>query len=100
MFGLTKRPLAKLAECPSCACDVGVRVAVAYRQAGGQADKAGVVTECVRCGCRYTALADGRVIAFRATVRAPEAQGGGQPGGQATGGPGWLDDDMVTLPTP
>lgn len=99
MLRLPWQPLARMAECPSCLCDVGIRIAVAYRQAGEAQERAGTVTECVRCGCRYTALRAGGTIAFRAAVRpAAPGQQAATPGGQATGGPGWLDDDMVTLP--
>ena len=92
-------PLAKLAECPSCACEVAVEVLIAWKHAGQERERAGVVCECVRCGARYTVLDAGGAIAYgrRQAVQAAPARAGGQvPGGEGTEGGGSLFGDMVT----
>ena len=101
-----RNALAALAACPGCACDVSVEVMIAWRHAGVQRDKAGVVCECVRCGGRYTVLSTGAVVRYGMGGQAVAAQAGraqvgtdrmaGGPGGQGTGGGGSFIDDMVT----
>ena len=106
-FSLFKRnALAQLAVCPSCSCDVFVRVLVAYRMAGERREQAGDVCECVRCGQRVTVLTQGGIIAYGrnrvaggqnlATARAGTDRVAGGPGGEGTEGGGSLFGDMVT----
>lgn len=99
-FNLFKRnSLAQLAVCPSCACDVFVRVLVAYRMAGERREQAGDVCECVQCGQRVTVLTSGGIITYgrRQAVQAAPVRAGGQaPGGEGTEGGGSLFGDMVT----
>ena len=97
-------PLAQLATCPACQCDVFVRVLVAYRLAGERREVAGDVCECVRCGQRVTVLTQGGIIAYgRNRVGAPSNASNGPagwrvqpPGGEGTEGGGALFGDMVT----
>ena len=101
-----RAPLAQLAVCPSCACDVAVEVMVAWKHAGQERERAGVVCECVRCGARYTVLDNGGAIAYgrnRAPVGVAHDSvavngraGGRMPGGEGTEGGGSLFGDMVT----
>ena len=85
-------------ECPSCRGDVWVPQLRAYRYAAGRREHAGDVAQCAACGCVVTLLRDGGVVrmagARAAAARPAEAR---PPGGQATGRPGELDPDMVTL---
>jgi len=92
-------PLAQIAACPSCACEVAVEVMVAYRHAGQVRERAGVVCECVRCGARYTVLDAGGAITYgrrQAVAQAQPRAGGQVPGGEGTEGGGSLFGDMVT----
>lgn len=100
MFDRFRTPIAALASCPGCACDVAVRIAVAYRKAGEREERAGVVLDCVRCGQRYTALDAGGVVAFGrggAVAGAGERAGVQAPGGVGDGGGAGLFADMETL---
>lgn len=101
-------PIAALASCPGCACDVSVRIAVAYRKAGKREERVGTVLDCVRCGARYTALDDGGVVAYGrgagahgasvARVGAGSAGAtGASPGGAGDGAGASLFADMETL---
>ena len=101
-------PIAALASCPGCACDVAIRIAVAYRKAGKREERVGTVLDCVRCGARYTALDAGGVVAYGRSAGNVGAQGAsvgaarGGAGAGATGGAGdgagaSLFADMETL---
>ena len=101
-----RAPLAQIAVCPSCACEVAVEVLIAWKHAGQERERAGVVCECVRCGARYTVLDNGGAIAYGrnrvatgqnlATARAGTDRVAGMPGGEGTEGGGSLFGDMVT----
>lgn len=107
---LFKRELARVAQCPSCQCEVLTPVLKAYRVAGRERAQVGTVYDCVRCGMRCTVLYGGEVIALlgarasvagaRGTGERGAGEGAGVPvaGGARDGRGGWLDDDMVTLP--
>lgn len=100
LFARKDIPLAALAACPACKCDVFVRVLVAYRLAGERREVAGDVCECVQCGQRVTVLTSGGMIAYgrqRAAVSSQPVPGrAAVPGGEATEGGGSLFGDMVT----
>lgn len=96
--------IAAPAACPSCAGTVWVPMLKAYRYAGSAREHAGDVADCAACGCRCTLLRDGRVLRLGgARAGSGPAQAGSAAavptGGYGTGGPGWLDPDMVTLDT-
>ena len=95
-----KSHIAAPAKCPSCAGDVFVPMLKAYRYAGEVREHAGTVADCAQCGLRLTLMRDGRVLrlAQASAPRQPDAPPA-QAGGHETGRPGWLDPDMVTLPT-
>jgi len=111
-FNRDRAPLAQLAVCPSCACEVAVEVQgprgpmLATRQAGERVEEVGVACDCARCGARYVRLYAGGTLAYgrgRAGVSAPHDSvavngraGGRGPGGEGTDGGGSLFGDMVT----
>ena len=100
-------PIAALASCPGCACDVAIRIAVAYRKAGKREERVGTVLDCVRCGARYTALDAGGSIAYgrghagaahAGTARAgTDRVAGSTTGGAGDGAGASLFADMETL---
>lgn len=95
-------PIVAPAQCPNCQCDIAIPLMRATRTAGRRTEAVGRVCDCVRCGCRYTALYAGGVVALdgRAAMAARPEPVAATPGGHGTGRPGWLDSDMVTLDTP
>jgi len=111
-FARKAAPLAQLAVCPSCVCEVAVEVQgprgpmLATRQAGERIEAVGVACDCARCGARYVRLYAGGTLAYgrnRAGVSgrpdgvAVNARAGGAgPGGEGTEGGGSLFGDMVT----
>ena len=97
---LRQRTVAR-AECPSCAGSVVTRMLRAYHVGGDgvavQADAAGEVVRCCRCGTVFTVLASGDVLRAASTRQAPAAQPQGRTGG-ARDERGWgLDRDLETL---
>ena len=103
-----RAPLAQLAQCPACQCEVAVRVQgprgdlLAYRHAGEAGEAVGHACECARCGARYVSLWQGGTLAYGrnraqvASVQAVASAGGKVPGGEGTEGGGSLFGDMVT----
>ena len=93
--------IAAPAVCPSCGGNVWLPALKAYRYAGSAREHVGDLCECATCGCRCTLLRDGGLVRLgRAPQAAQAGSAGAQAGGHGTGGPGWLDPDMVTLDTP
>ena len=111
-FSRKDMPLARLAECPSCQCDVAVEVQgprgpmLATRQAGERVEAVGVAADCARCGSRFVRLYAGGTLAYGrnrvgagqnlAVARAGTDRVAGMPGGEGTEGGGSLFGDMVT----
>ena len=107
-----RAPLAQLAQCPACQCEVAVRVQgpkgdlLAYRHAGEAGEAVGHACECARCGARYVSLWQGGTLAYGrnrastgqnlAVARAGADRVAGMPGGEGTEGGGSLFGDMVT----
>ena len=109
MAWFTSNRIARPVECPGCACEHAVRIAVSYAQAGDREERTGVVRDCVRCGTRYTALDAGGVVRYGAQGAigarvgsdsvAGHGRAGANPGGAGDGAGASLFADMETLDT-